>query len=185
MSFKEKMKKALDVVKGACSKCVSVTDKAEEKIMSACGSDRTMDDVIKDYTSRGWTSVKKAGGVAVEKTTGATTAVVKKVQEKAPLVIPTKKRTTKDILDEMAQDKDLAAALQYVYMNPCIKVTVTEIKDVNCDGRAPMVCGRGKNNGAYQVGVGTQGKTPATKSMGARMTSFIKKATGTKLVTVS
>jgi len=163
-------------------------DKTEVKIMSTCGSDRAIDDVVEDYASRGWTSVKHAGGVVVEKTTAAATTVATKVKDVVPMVVPARKKTTKDVLDELAQDKDLAAALHYVYMNPCIKVTVTEIKesmDVVCDGKAPLVSTRLKNDSALKAGMCGQARKPAPMSAMSRMKSFVLKATSTKLVTVS
>ena len=180
MSFK-------DVLARACGMYSRAMNRTEEKIMSTCGSDRTIDEVVGDYSSRGWTSVKRAGGVVVEKTTAAATVVVDKVRAKAPMVIPTRKKTTKDILHELAQDKALAAALQYVYMNPCIPVKVTEIKPevINCDGRAPMVYAGGENNSAYKAGVCTQGRKPGNMSMGARLKSFVSRGVDTPLVTVS
>ena len=185
MSFKEYAATAMSKVEAACSAYARLTDAAEEKIMHACGSDRTMDEVVEDYTSRGWTSVKKCSGVAVEKTV----IVAKKVKEKAPM-IKLGKKTTQQVLDDLAQDKDLAAALRYVYMHPCIKVKVTEIHDepvkgINCDGKAPMVRTGGHNNGALKAGVCDGGKAPAPISMVSRMNSFMGKVASTKLVTVN
>lgn len=178
MSFK-------DVLVSACGVYARAMNKTEEKIMSTCGSDRAIDEVVGDYSSRGWTSVKRASGVVVEKVTAATSTVVGKV--KAPMVVAPKTKTTKDILNDMAQDEALAAALQYVYMNPCIKVTVTDIKPdvVNCDGRAPMVYAGRENNAARKAGACTQGRKPASMSMGARLRSFVAKGVSTPLVTVS
>jgi len=225
MSFKEFVCSGIEKIEGACSVYARTMDKTEVKIMSTCGSDRTMDDVVEDYVGRGWTKTVKAGGVVVEKTTKVTKATVAKVKEKAPLVavanvakatvakvkektsVPavavakaavtvkdkvkdkvTKDKTNKEILDDMAQDKDLAAALHYVYMNPCIKVTVTEIqdsKDVVCDGSAPLVSTRLKNDSALKAGMCGQARKPAPMSAMSRMKSFVLKATSTKLVTVS
>ena len=187
MSFKEFVCSGIEKIEGVCSVYARTMDKTEVKIMSTCGSDRTMDDVVEDYVGRGWTKTVKAGGVVVEKTTAAATTVATKVKDVVPMVVPTRKKTTKDILNELAQDKALAAAMQYVYMNPCIKVTVTEIqdsKDVVCDGKAPLVSTRLKNDSALKAGVGSMRK-PAPMSAMSRMKSFVLKATSTKLVTVS
>ena len=169
----------------AASVYVRAIDATEDTIMHACGSDRTMDKVVEDYTSRGWTSVKKASNVVMEKTT----VVVKKVKEKAPMV-KFKTKTTQQVLDDLAQDEDLAAALRFVHDNPCIKVDVVEIKDippkdVNCDGKPPMVCVAVRNDAALKAGVCDVRHNPASMSMVSRMVLFVRKATDTPLVTVN
>lgn len=159
--FKGMFSKVTATINKGINKYDEVTKKAEVKIMSVCGSTKTMDDAVGDAACK-----------AVE--------LVKCIPTKIKRVMPKKKL---DPMTELAQDAELVAVLRWMHENPCIKVNIQVIQEpvvpIVVDGRAPMVKVRTNGNVASKHGVcDERGLRPATQSTLSRLTNFVRRATG-------
>jgi len=136
MSIMDVLGKGVAALETAGAKYCEVTMVAERAIMRTCGSKKTMDEAMGDGLA-----VVKRKGISVgstikEKTAPPLATCVAKLKvvplPKIPIPrMPVKKQ--KDIWTQLATDKKLAAALKFVYQNPCIPVEIEVLPDAPPD----------------------------------------------------
>jgi len=156
-------------------------DKVERKVVNKISK---QDIMIDDCLDKGCTAVHTLATETVVpfvKTTACTVkhAVCNKATVLKAKITATQEEGTSpfDWRAELACDAALAAALRYVYMNPCIKVHVTlasiATKPIIIDGSAPVAKLAPSFNAASQAGMTTYMPCPVSTPVLYRMKRFV------------